>query len=448
MIFARSWNHRIGANGRKLATFQNYACSRGCFLSSDTVASYMPQDDNSNHQISKVMKRHNTMVSRTNLANTGILSGLSLSMKCEPFMLNKRSFTSNTTTSCDANNTLSSPEAEMEKFEKAADAADLPTKMPSIEDLSSIDSNVWTPSWWPSDQIVQLIYNVQEATGWNYAITIGAITLAFRTAMVPMFVKAQQNSSRMAHVKPEMDVLKAKIDRVDPKDLEMQQKYAKEMQNLFKKYEVNPLRSIAIPLLQFPVFMSMFFGLKNMPEIYPNELSTGGMLWFPDLTAPDPYFIMPVASALSFLLMMELGKEQMMASAPEQGRVMLNVFRGMAVIMIPITYSFPTAVFCYWSVNNTFSLIQSAVFHNKAMRKSLGIWDPPKPVPGAPPAKGMIEMIQDSVKNSRKDSKVNNVREKIKMHNASIDKRNADRMSSNDDGSVAGRKRRSRPGAK
>jgi YidC/Oxa1 family membrane protein insertase len=146
--------------------------------------------------------------------------------------------------------------------------------------------------------------------------------------------------------------------------------------------------------------------------------------------------------------MMELGKEQMMASAPEQGRVMLNVFRGMAVIMIPITYSFPTAVFCYWSVNNTFSLIQSAVFHNKAMRKSLGIWDPPKPVPGAPPAKGMIEMIQDSVKNSRKDSKVNNVREKIKMHNASIDKRNADRMSSNDDGSVAGRKRRSRPGAK
>jgi YidC/Oxa1 family membrane protein insertase len=443
MICARSCNNRIGAS-RKLAAFQSLAYSRSCFVSSDSLASYISQDENS-----KVMKRYNSIVPRTKFKTTGILSGISTSTIFDPFIMNKRTFSSNTTTSCEANNTLASPEAAMQKFEEAANAAENPSKTPSIEDISSIDPNVWTPSWWPSDQMVQLIYNVQEATGWNYAITIGAVTLAFRTAMVPMFVKAQQNSSRMAHVKPEMDVLKAKIDRVDPKDLEMQQKYAKEMQNLFRKYDVNPLRSIAIPLLQFPVFMSMFFGLKNMPEIYFNELSTGGMLWFPDLTAPDPYYIMPVASALSFLLMMELGKEQMMASAPEQGRVMLNFFRGMAVLMVPITYSFPTAVFCYWSVNNTFSLVQSAVFHNKAMRKSLGIWDPPKPIPGAPPAKGMIEMIQDSVKNSRKDSKVNSTREKIKMHNASIDKRNADRMSSNDDRSVAGRRRRSRPpGAK
>lgn len=330
----------------------------------------------------------------------------------------------------------------MTKFEEAANAAEK-SSVNITDSLSSLDPNVWTPSWWPSDQMVQLIYNVQEVTGWNYAITIGAITLAFRVAMVPMFVKAQRNSSRLAHVKPEMDVLKAKVDRVDPKDIEMQQKYAKEMQNLFKKYDVNPLRSIAIPLLQFPVFMSMFFGLKNMPEIYPTELSTGGMLWFPDLTSPDPYYIMPIASALSFLLMMELGKEQMMASAPEQGRVMLNFFRGMAVVMVPITYSFPTAVFCYWSVNNSFSLVQSAFFHNKAVRKSLGIWDPPKPVPGAPPAKGMIEMIQDSLKNSQKDKNETNIREKIKMHNATVEKRNADKMAS-DLPPVSGRKGRPR----
>ena len=264
---------------------------------------------------------------------------------------------------------------------------------------------------------------MHDISGLNYALTIGAITFTFRTIMLPIFIKAQQNSSRMAHVKPEMDVLKAKIDKLDPKDLQLQQKYAKEMQDLFRKYDVNPLRAIVLPIVQMPVFMSMFFALKKMPDIFPEELADGGILWFPDLTQPDPLYVLPIMSGLTFLVMMEMGKKQMLASAPEQGQMMLNFFRGMAVMIVPFSMYFPTAVLTYWTVNNTFSLVQSAVMNQAAVKKALGIWELPKPVPGAAPQKGIVDMIQDSLKNQRKGSASSNLKQRIEMHNAAIEKK-------------------------
>lgn len=241
--------------------------------------------------------------------------------------------------------------------------------------------------------------------------------------MVPIFIKAQQNSSRMAHVKPEMDVLKAKIDKLDPKNLQLQQKYAQEMQELFRKYDVNPLRAIILPIIQMPAFMSMFFALKKMPEHFPDELANGGILWFTDLTAPDPLYILPIMSGMTFFAMMELGKKQMLASSPEQGQIMLNVFRGMAVLIVPFSMYFPTAVLCYWTANNTFSLAQSVVMNQASVKKALGIWDLPKPVPGAVPQKGIMESLQDSLKDQRKDSASSNLKQRIEMHNAAVEKK-------------------------
>jgi len=105
------------------------------------------------------------------------------------------------------------------------------------------------------------------------------------------------------------------------------------------------------------------------------------------------------------------------------------------------------AIFCYWTTNNTFSLVQSAAFNNVAMKKQLGIWEPPKPVPGAAPAKGMKEMFDDMMKNSKKGSGKDRSKEKIQMHNAAVDKNNSDQMII-DVGAGAGRKRKKGRGKK
>jgi YidC/Oxa1 family membrane protein insertase len=58
-------------------------------------------------------------------------------------------------------------------------------------------------------------------------------------------------------------------------------------------------------MLQMPIFISMFFALKTMPELYPS-MTEGGTLWFTDLSVADESYALPVMSALSFLLILEV----------------------------------------------------------------------------------------------------------------------------------------------
>lgn len=174
------------------------------------------------------------------------------------------------------------------------------------------------PTWWPSDQALIGLNWVHETAGFPcYAYAIGATTLAFRAVLFPLFVKGQRNSSRMAHMQPELKVMRDEVDKLGKKvDQATQMRVQKQTRALFQKYDCNPLLSIAAPLASAPIFMSMFFALRTAPDYFPTLLETGGMLWFPDLTAADPYCAMPLMSAATFLLMTEVGKEQMMASDP------------------------------------------------------------------------------------------------------------------------------------
>lgn len=280
----------------------------------------------------------------------------------------------------------------------------------------------WEPSWyWPPDMVIDWLNYMAEATGMPYAMCIAGTTLAIRVAVFPLFVTAQRNQSRMAHMKPELDAVKAQIDRLGPKATpEEQMKYGMKMKQLFQKYECNPIKSLAVPFIQAPVFMSMFFGLRKMPDYFPNELANGGMYWFPDLTAADPYHIMPIASAAMFIGMMEIGKEQMLAGNPQQGPIMLNAFRALGLVMVPITWNFTSAIFCYWCTNNLVSFGQSVLFKNKAMRKTLGIWDPPPPVPGMQD-KPLMEQIKEQFEKSPEEKEA----EKIRLHNEAVERRKA-----------------------
>jgi len=275
----------------------------------------------------------------------------------------------------------------------------------------------WEPDWyWLPDICINWLNYLAETSGMPYAACIAATTLGIRIVVFPLFVSAQRNQSRMAHMKPELDMVKAQIDKMGPTSTpEEQMRYANKMKGLFRKYECNPLKSLAVPIAQAPVFMSMFFGLRKMPDYFPNELANGGLYWFTDLTAADPLHIMPIVSAAMFVGMMEIGKEQMLAGNPQQGPIMLNAFRGLGLMMIPITWNFSSAIFCYWVTNNLASLGQAGLFKNQAMRKMLGIWDPPPPVPGM-----QDQTIMEQIKSQFEKSPEDKEADKIRLHNEAV----------------------------
>merc|ERR1719305_2173755 len=99
--------------------------------------------------------------------------------------------------------------------------------------------------------------------------------------------------------------------------------------------------------------MTFFFALRRMAEEFPS-LETGGAAWFTDLTIADTTYGLPILSATTFLITIELGGEAGEHQAEQQAK-MKNVMRALAVCMVPLTMSFPTAVFCYWVSSNTFS---------------------------------------------------------------------------------------------
>jgi len=300
----------------------------------------------------------------------------------------------------------------------------------STGDAATTAVTEFTPTWYnPTDQVVSLLNYVDSLHDMPYAYTIIGSTLFLRAVLLPIFIGGQRNSSRLAHMTPELNVLKTRIERLGKNtDTATQAKYGEEMRALFRKYQCNPLKGLIPPIVQMPIFMSMFFALRKMPDLFQETLSTGGIAWFPDLTSPDPLYILPVASAATFIATIELSKQTIEStSSASQATLMTNVFRGLGVLMIPLTVSFPSAVLSYWVTNNLFSMFQSLAFQQKSIRKVLGIWDPPKKVAGAPEPKGIQETITDMVKSRSEKGSEEEKKEKVKKHNEEVEHRKLER---------------------
>jgi YidC/Oxa1 family membrane protein insertase len=283
----------------------------------------------------------------------------------------------------------------------------------------AVETVVWDPTWYNlSDQAIVAVKTFHDMTNLEYGWSIVGVTVILRLALFPLMVRAQKTTSRMAHLQPELAQIKNRYEALGTPSRQDQLQFSKQMKSLFAKYEVSPFGALAAPLIQLPCFLGMFFGLKKIGSIYPNELASGGMFWFPDLTVPDPLYILPLASAVTFLGLTEMGKDQMLAQDPARGQLFVNVFRVMAIAMIPVCISFESSMLCYWTSNNLLTMTQTGLLKTPSVRKYFGIWDPPKPVPGTEP-----ESLTEAAEKLRKRIMGEAITEKQKMerHNQEIE---------------------------
>jgi YidC/Oxa1 family membrane protein insertase len=309
----------------------------------------------------------------------------------------------------------------------------LTEKAGAVSDLVAIGME-YVPVWYyPSDQCIKLILWFQEITGTELGMAIVGTTVAVRTILIPMVVMGQKSASRMAHLQPELELLKQKMGpQATPED---KIKIGKKVQALFKKYDVNPFRSMAMPFIQFPFFIGMFFGLKKMPDFFPQEMATGGMLWFPDLSQTavlewagwmpvfDMSWTLPGICLVTMAASVELSSQQMIQSGgnTDMNRNMLQVFRLMMLPMVYILSTMHAGLLCYWTVNNVFTMVQLVVLKVPAVKKAAGIWDAPKPVPGAAPPSGLKDIFESYKK--RAMGEPDSEAAKIIQHNLRVDQR-------------------------
>eukprot|EP00605_Chrysophyceae_sp_TOSAG23-4_P001762 GSChrysophyteH1.ASY1.ANO1.1950.1 assembled CDS len=227
----------------------------------------------------------------------------------------------------------------------------------------------------PPDLVLTAIENLHLSWQIPYWESICILTIAMRVCLLPMGIKMAQSSARMAAVRPLLSAVTDAMKR-DPNANQAARKkqYSEQSKALLKQYKVNPFLSLAMPLVQLPIFMSAFFALQKMGDYFPG-VETGGVWLFTDLAAADSTMVLPIMNSLSFLMMIELGADGMAAN--DQAKFKW-VMRGLAVFMTPVTMTMPTGVFVYWTTQNMLSVIQATALKLPGARRYFGMPDPPK----------------------------------------------------------------------
>ena len=181
-----------------------------------------------------------------------------------------------------------------------------------------------------------------------------------------------KSAIRLHNIQPELLQFRQKLQEarhtMDQSDLE---KTLREYKATLKKHKTSPARSIAPMLVQSPIFTAFFFALRGMGSSDPvlPGFSTGGMLWFSDLTQCDPYYILPLTSGLLFLVATSTGAETGVAMAGP----MKKLFRFMALGMVFVFSNFAATLQFYVVTNSMMSLIISRLLRLPQVKRLLGM---------------------------------------------------------------------------
>jgi len=380
---------------------QQQQCARICSLASGMTQGF----DERIHQINNKVT-HNLTLQRRFLSTTD----------------------ASTSPSSSDSSLISPSPSQLNQFEETMDTIFLESQKVATSEgdkwfaNETLTQEAWDPKWWNiADQAINAVNFINDVTGFSYAGSIFFATCTIRLAILPLAIRGQRASSRMAHLQPELAMIKKRYETLGTPSQAEQKAFAENMQGLFKRYEVTPFAALTAPLVQAPLFMGMFFGMRKLPDLFPEACANGGLLWFTDLTVPDPTYILPLACGLSFIATIETGKDQMLDSNPQHGPMIVNAFRAMAVVMVPMITTFPSAMLCYWVPQNVITMIQSISLRNDRVKQQFGIWDRPKPMPGQSSDAGFQETMTKLVKQVKGEPTTE--KDKIKKHNKVVETR-------------------------
>ena len=188
----------------------------------------------------------------------------------------------------------------------------------------------------------------------NWGIGIILLTIAINVVMFPLTYKSFSSMQQMKKVQPHMQKLR-EIHKDNP------QKLNKEMMELYRKYNVNPLGGCLPMLLQMPIFISLYQGL-----IRSVSLKGASFLWIKDLSQPDgislPISLPLIGNTLNILPLIMVGVmvlQQRISQkiAPASGTTEEQIKQQkMMMMMMPIFFGFlfyrmPSGLVLYWLTN-------------------------------------------------------------------------------------------------
>jgi len=200
-----------------------------------------------------------------------------------------------------------------------------------------VDYGIFTvisaPLFWLLKWLYGLVHN------WGWAIVL--LTIIIKSAFYPLNHASARSMAKMKVIAPKLKALQEQYAN-DKQQLQIK------MMEMYKQEKINPLGGCLPILVQIPVFIALYWVLLSAVELR----HAPWIGWITDLSAPDPYFVLPVVYAITAYLQVKLSPTPI--SDPVQAKVMQ---------IMPIAFSvmfvfFPAGLVLYWLINNSLQIFQ------------------------------------------------------------------------------------------
>jgi YidC/Oxa1 family membrane protein insertase len=218
------------------------------------------------------------------------------------------------------------------------------------------------PYGWPGFRTIIRIFAVpvRWLLVWmheNLHLTYGLVLVAFgilvRIVLWPLNQKAMRANMKLQEVQPLMKDIQER-HKSDP------QRMQQEMFKLYREHKVNPLGGCWPMLLPMPVLFALFFVFQNAIE-----LRGTSFLWIPDLSRPDPLYVIPIVMGASMYVLTKVG--QMGMEPNPQMKMMLYM---MPLMMTGMFLFFPSGLNLYYTVSNIASIPQQWLLGRERMKRT------------------------------------------------------------------------------
>ncbi len=207
--------------------------------------------------------------------------------------------------------------------------------------------------WFIAKPLHALLSFLQTFIG-NWGFSIICLTFIVRGAMYPL-TKAQYTSmAKMRMLQPKMQAMKERIG-------DDRQRMSQEMMALYKEEKVNPLGGCFPIVLQMPIFISLYWALMESVELRHSPF----IGWIHDLSAQDPYYILPICMGISMFLIQKMSPTTV--TDPMQQKIMMFMPLAFSVFFL----FFPSGLVLYYFVSNIVTLVQQTLIYKSLEKKGL-----------------------------------------------------------------------------
>lgn len=190
----------------------------------------------------------------------------------------------------------------------------------------------------------------------NWGIAIILLTFVIKVIFFPLTYSSTKSMARMQELQPKIKALQAKYKKAK-RDIEERRKMNEEMMKLYKEHGINPAAGCLPILIQFPVFIAFYRLLVIAVELRRSPF----LLWVKDLSARDPYYILPILMGITQYI-----SQRMVPTSADPTQKRLTLI--MPVFMTIIFLNFQSGLVLYWLTNNVLQIIQQYVM-NRLMRR-------------------------------------------------------------------------------